>query len=114
MIYVKDLPAMLAFYHQILGLPLIPASRTDTWAEFEAGNATLALHAIPPEIAAQFEITSPPQPREDSPTKLIFTVPDLPAECARLESLGVPLTRLPWNAADALDPEGNIFQLRAR
>ncbi len=111
MIFVKDLPRMAEFYGEVLGLRPVAGTRTESWAEFSAGAASVALHAIPPEIASQFEITSPPQPREEYPVKLIFSVTDLDAEQARLERLGVTLTRRPWGACDAVDPEGNIFQI---
>ena len=111
MIYVKDLSRMAAFYGEVLGLRPVAGSRSDSWAEFDAGAATLGLHAIPPEIASQFEITTPPQPREEYPVKLIFAVKDLDAEQARLEALGVTMTRRPWGSCDGMDPEGNIFQI---
>jgi hypothetical protein len=34
----------------------------------------LALHAIPPYIAAQIQITRPPRAREETPLKLLFEV----------------------------------------
>jgi len=47
--------------------------------------------------------------------KLIFEVKDVEGERERLESLGVQTLRRPWQqrgeACDAIDPEGNIFQL---
>ena len=111
LIYVKDLDRMAAFYNRVLGLKPVNETRTDTWVEFEAGGARLALHAIPTAIAELIEIASPPEAREDMPIKLIFAVEDLDAECDSLSSSGVPLTRRPWGAADGLDPEGNVFQI---
>lgn len=111
MIYVNDLSRMAHFYGEVLGLEPVAGSRTDSWAEFNAGAATLGLHAIPPEIASQFEITSPPQLREEYPVKLIFAAQDIDAEQARLEALGVTMMRRPWDACDGVDPEGNIFQI---
>src|SRR5215469_16524594 len=76
---------------------------------------TFSLHAIPAEIAKNIEIASPPTPREEHPVKLIFEVKDVESECARLESLGIQLVRRPWHkpgeACDAVDPEGNVFQI---
>ena len=112
MIYVKDLEQMAAFYGDALGLPIITATRTDTWVESDTGSATLALHAIPPHIAEQFTITTPPHPREENPIKIIFGVKDLESEYTRLKTLGVDLKMRPWGACDGIDPEGNIFQLR--
>jgi catechol 2,3-dioxygenase-like lactoylglutathione lyase family enzyme len=111
MIYVKDLPRMAAFYGDTLGMKPIEETRMNEWVEFDAGNSRFALHAIPSQIADQCEITSPPQPREKSPVKLIFEVDDVASECARLESLGVTIVRRQWGSYDAIDPEGNIFQI---
>lgn len=114
LLFAKDLPRMSAFYGGSLGMIEVEGTSSDTYVEFHAGDARLALHAIPPEISSQFEVTSPPQPREDTPVKLIFAVDDLQAECERLRTLGVPFTLRPWGAADVIDPEGNIFQLSGR
>jgi catechol 2,3-dioxygenase-like lactoylglutathione lyase family enzyme len=113
MIYAKNLPLMAAFYGETLGLSSVPETRTDTWAEFAAGGVRLALHAIPPHLAADIEILTPPQPREETPFKLIFAVHDPPSEQRRLEALGVTILPRPWTGFDALDPEGNIFHIGA-
>lgn len=44
--------------------------------------------------------------------KLLFVVPDVERERARLETLGVTLLIRPWGACDGVDPEGNVFGLR--
>ncbi len=109
--FVKDLPRMAAFYQGTLGLRAIAETRADDWAEFDAGGTILALHAIPAHIAAGIEIASPPKPREQSAYKLCFAVDDIPAEEARLKSMGVTFLENPWGHAEGTDPEGNIFQL---
>ena len=111
MIYAKDLARMANFYGDTLGLAALPENRTDKWAEFEAGGVRLALHAIPPHIAADIKILTPPEAREETPFKLIFAVDDTPSEQRRLEALGVTILPRPWNGFDALDPEGNIFHI---
>jgi predicted enzyme related to lactoylglutathione lyase len=113
MVYVKDLPRMRAFYSDMLGVKPSNDTWTDTWAEFDAGGVSFALHAIPAEIASQIEITTPPRPRGQSPVKLIFDVDDVEAERARLESLGATMVQRPWGAWEGIDPEGNIFALRS-
>ena len=110
MLFVKNLDRMVLFYRDTLGLSLIVDTRTDSWAEFQAGSTTIALHAIPTAIASQIEITDPPEPREDVPVKLIFEVKDLEAENHRLTALGMKLTRHEWGAMEGTDPEGNILQ----
>lgn len=115
MIYVKDFPRMKEFYSEMLGGKPINKEWTDSWAEFDAGGARFALHAIPAEIARGIEISSPPKPRERDPIKLIFRVEDVRAERARLESLGITMLNRPWQnpaeACEGIDPEGNIFQI---
>lgn len=113
MLYVKDLPRMASFYAGTLGLKAIESTRTESWLEFESG---FALHAIPPHIAAEIEITTPPEVREESPMKVFFAVPDVASERRRLESLGVTIVQRPWSTPsdptfDAIDPEGNVFTL---
>jgi predicted enzyme related to lactoylglutathione lyase len=84
-------------------------------ASFETGSARFSLHAIPVDISKSIVIESPPTPREQHSVKLIFEVKDVESERARLESLGVQLLRRPWQkpgeACDAVDPEGNVFQI---
>ena len=114
MIYAKDVERMTAFYRDGLGLALMPERSSEGWVLFDAGGALLALHAIPPAIARDIEITDPPQPRSDTPIKLTFETPELEGVCARLERLGARL--LPPRGSgsqDVLDPEGNILQLKA-
>src|SRR5580658_5005506 len=119
MLYVKDLTRMKEFYSEMLGIEPIVSELAkewpESWAEFDAGGARLALHAIPAEIARGIEISSPPKPRERNPVKLIFRVEDVRAERARLESLGITMLNRSWQnpaeSCDGIDPEGNIFQI---
>lgn len=107
-LFVKDLDSMAAFYGDTLGLAVVPGSRTSSWLSFEAG---FGLHAIPPHIADEIEITNPPQVREETPIKLVFAVTDLTGVVSGLQAAGVQLELKPWGAADGIDPEGNVFQL---
>ncbi len=111
LIFVKNLDLMASFYGGTLGLESIDDSRTESWAEFNAGKIRIILHAIPPHVAANIEITLPPRTREENPIKLIFEVDDLDAEMKRLHSEGVTIVKRPWGACDFVDPEGNIFQI---
>jgi predicted enzyme related to lactoylglutathione lyase len=111
MIFVKDLPRMVAFYGGTMRLEPIDDSRTESWVEFDTGGIRLALHAIPSHIAENIEITQPPHAREDNPIKLIFDVDDLETRISFLESEGVKIVQRPWGACDVIDPEGNIFQI---
>lgn len=114
MLYVKDFPRMRTFYQQMLGAPPVNTEWQDSWALFNAGGVQFALHAIPPGIAQNIEISSPPEPRESSPMKLIFTVDNVAEERSRLEALGMILLERPWQSpeqCEGVDPEGNVFQL---
>jgi predicted enzyme related to lactoylglutathione lyase len=102
---------MVAFYEMSLGLKPIKETRMDSWAEFDMGGSSFALHAIPAPIASQIEVSSPPQPRESNPVKLIFEVEDLEMEVRRLTTLGLSILQRPWGTFDGIDPEGNIFQI---
>lgn len=117
MLYVKDFEKMKRFYGELLGVEPGNQNWTDVWAAFDMGRVQFALHAIPAEIAKNIEIASPPSPREREPIKLIFEVQDVEAERERLESRGIRTVRRPWQqpgeACDAVDPEGNIFQIRS-
>jgi len=108
-IFVKDLARMAAFYGDVLGLK--PIESAQSWVQFEAGGSTLGLHAIPKPVADQIEISSPPVARERNPVKLVFAVESLEVERERLGQLGVTLLERPWGNIDAVDPEGNVFQL---
>ena len=115
MLYVKDLERMKRFYAGVLGTEPTNESWTNIWATFDRGGIRFALHAIPADTAENIEITSPPVLRENQPVKLTFEVKDVEGERQRLESLGIRTLRRPWQqpgeACDAVDPEGNIFQL---
>ena len=114
LIFAKDMPRMTAFYRDGLGLAILPERSSEGWVVFDAGGTLLALHAIPADIARTIEITDPPEPRSQTPIKLLFQTPDLDAVCARLQRLGGTLLpqRRP-GSRDAADPEGNILQLLA-
>ena len=113
MLYVKDLLRMRDFYSELLGAKPINTKWTDAWARFDVGETSFALHAIPPDIARDIQVS--PAPREKSPAKFIFEVDDIAGERRRLESLEIRIIERPWQAPsesfEAVDPEGNIFQV---
>jgi predicted enzyme related to lactoylglutathione lyase len=117
MLYVKDLERMKRFYGDLLAIEATNENWTNEWASFDTGDVQFALHAVPAGITEHIEIASPPLLRESAPVKLIFEVKDVEGELDRLMALGVQTLRRPWQrsgeACDAVDPEGNIFQLRS-
>jgi len=113
MLFVKDLGEMTAFYRDLIGFhPILETSRDD-WIEFDAGGAAFALHAIPRHIADSIEIAAPPVARDSESCKLIFAVDDPEVEQARLLAAGVTFLQRPWGGWDVVDPEGNVFGIRA-
>src|SRR5262245_49109041 len=94
MIFAKHMDRMIAFYESGMGFRLIPETRSDEWAELDAGGALLALHKIPDHIAKTIEITSPPYARRETPIKLIFEVDDVAATRAHLIAHGAVMFEL--------------------
>jgi catechol 2,3-dioxygenase-like lactoylglutathione lyase family enzyme len=113
MLFVNDLERMTAFYRDVLGLQPVDDTRLENWVEFAGDGARFSLHAIPPAIAVGIRLESPPTPREQSATKLTFTVRDVDATLKVIEQMGLPLLRRPWGGVEAVDPEGNVFALSA-
>ena len=112
MLFVKDLDRMAAFYRDVLGLQPVEETRLDNWVEFRGNGARFSLHAIPTAIAAGTHVDSAARPREQSISKLTFTVQDVDGTLKKIEQMGLPLLRRPWGDTDAVDPEGNVFALR--
>jgi len=113
-IFAKDMQRLAEFYHEALGLPVITAPTAPGWLELDAGGVRLALHAIPPRLARQIEITHPPRAREETPVKLVFEVDDLEAMRRRLVHHGATMFEPKSSGVcDGLDPEGNVFSLVA-
>jgi predicted enzyme related to lactoylglutathione lyase len=109
---VKDLQRLAEFYNEALGLPVIDAPMAPGWLELDAGSVRLALHALPPRVARQIEITTPPRAREEASVKLVFEVDDLDAARRRLVQHGATMFEpRSSGVCEGLDPEGNIFSL---
>ena len=72
---------------------------------------------MPKRIAETIEIGTPPEPREDTPIKLVFGVEDIAHARNRAAELCGAMNEREWEfegvkVCDGHDPEGNIFQLR--
>ena len=114
-IYAKDLPRLSGFYESLLGL-----SRVHSAADLvvlRSPDIQLTLHAIPAAIAATISISSPPEKREDAALKFFFTVPSITEAAAKAPALGGEVLPEQWRGSgfrvcNAVDPEGNIFQVR--
>lgn len=115
--YVKDLGRMIEFY-TALGLTLEGAQSGD-FAVLTGPHCELSLVQVPKDIAARIAITSPPQPRETTPIKLVFVVASIERVLERTRVLGGNITdgSSRWHfrghaIQGAIDPEGNVYQLR--
>lgn len=118
-IFAKQLAPMALFYEKLLGMRVVGADSEHVVLESDA--LQLVVHAIPKHIADTFTIASPPEVREETPIKLFFPVASLAAARTAAPALGGRLwpVEREWaargfRACDALDPEGNVLQLRER
>ncbi len=111
-LFAKEMERMTAFYAETLGLRRMPDRAQPGWEELDAGGVSLALHAVPAEIATRIAIEEPAVPRGETPIKLVFRVANLEAERGRLVAAGVRMGEVrAWGGCDGIDPEGNVFQL---
>jgi catechol 2,3-dioxygenase-like lactoylglutathione lyase family enzyme len=106
MVQVSDLGRAAAFYREALGLPQELYSDQWQWAEFNAGNVTLALHGgveLPEKIAGG---------------RIALAVDDVLAACAELKVKGVrvgePADYSVCQAVEVFDPDGNVLILHHR
>jgi predicted enzyme related to lactoylglutathione lyase len=114
-VYAKDPERLAAFYAAIAGLTRL--QDVAGIIVLESPDIQLLVHAIPAHIAGDITITCPPQPREDAALKFFLTVPSLDAARATALEFGGEVFSENWRgtgfiACNAMDPEGNIFQLR--
>jgi catechol 2,3-dioxygenase-like lactoylglutathione lyase family enzyme len=115
-LFVHDAPRMQAFYEQVLGLVVVDGDAAAGFVRLgdPAGGAILAVHATPAVGAP----SDPPAAREDTAQKPCFHVDDIAAARASLVARGVTVREIHRFGGvafcDALDPEGNIFQLTTR
>lgn len=115
-IYVSDMERSLAFYRDLLGLPLKFGS--PGWSEFNNGGTTLALHRhLHPqadrEHAAAGHATA-------GQATLIFVVDDLQSTYETLNARGANFTLAPQQQPTGLtfailpDPDGFTITLQQR
>lgn len=116
-IFAKDVARVARFYERVFALAVTHAEGADIVLESDA--VQLVIHSIPPRIARDITISSPPTLREDTALKLFLPVAriaDARALAAELGGQIGPLGR-EWSArgfraCDGHDPEGNVIQAR--
>jgi predicted enzyme related to lactoylglutathione lyase len=114
-VFAKDAEHVSKFYESVAAMSRL--HETDELTVLESPDIQLLVHKIPGHIARDFEITSPPQKRENTALKFFFTVPSLASARATARSLGGEVFSENWNGpgfvmCNAMDPEGNVFQVR--
>ena len=107
-VYVRDFGRALAFYRDVLGLPLRFADETFGFASFATPGAGFTI--------AKIDEADPEQrPLAGRHTGLAFGVDDLDKTYEALRAKGVacplPPTEQPWGGrlAQLADPEGNLL-----
>ena len=115
--YARNLDRMVAFY-TAFGLSVDEAERGD-YAVLIGPKLELSIVQIPEHIASQIELADPPRARESTPIKLVFVVSsiDETLEATRLLGGRMKEGSKRWQfrghaVQDAVDPEGNVYQLR--
>ena len=114
-IYAKDLERVAGFYEALAGM-----SRLRSDAELVVlhnPDIQLLVHQVPPQFAGDIVISSPPRRREQTALKFFFSVPSIAAARALAASLGGEVFAENWQGpgfivCNAMDPEGNVFQVR--
>ena len=116
-LYAKDLRRLVDFYASVVGSE--PRTVEPGYATLASGPSHFVIVRIPKRIADTIAIAAPPEPREDTPLKLVFAVDDIAQARERAAALGgaVNAVEREWEfegatMCDGHDPEGNVFQLR--
>jgi predicted enzyme related to lactoylglutathione lyase len=118
-VFAKNKARVSAFYQRTLQLAVKESERSHDL--LQGAGVEVVVHAIPAGIAKTITINQPPQPREDTPFKPTFYVPDLNAVRAAVEATGgwLKAADKAWHfrgatVLDGHDPEGNIVQFKQR
>jgi predicted enzyme related to lactoylglutathione lyase len=115
LIFTTDLDRVAAFYAGAFGYRREDTADEGVVMMRGAGGADLALHQVPPDIAAEIALTSPPRWRDDTALKLCFAVDDLGGARAAVLAHGGQ-AKEPWSWAgtdfcECADVKGNSLQL---
>jgi catechol-2,3-dioxygenase len=119
-LYVKSLGLMTAFYEKCLGMSAVDSAEGD-FAVLAGGGWELSLVSVPPAVAAAIVITDPPARRANTPVKLAFEVAGIEGLRTVVAGAGGLVDPAAtgrefrgYRMVDAIDPEGNVVQLRER
>jgi len=116
-LYAKDLERLVEFYSAVAGLDVQSAQKA--FAVLGREPSRLVIVRIPKHIADSIDISTPPERREETPVKLVFSVDDIAAARTRAAERGgaVNAVEHEWEfvgakVCDGHDAEGNVFQIR--
>ncbi|MGU3625617.1 VOC family protein [Comamonas sp. C24C] len=115
LIYAKDFQALARFYEQVLDMQRL--HEDEHIIVLESAALQLLIHALPAEIAARVQVGKPPQRRADVALKFFVTVPAIAEAASVAQALGGQVFDERWQGlgfavCNAMDSEGNVFQLR--
>lgn len=115
-VYAKDRANLQSFYEH---LGFSTQEGDDSYSLLKNNESELTLIQAPDEILKQIELGDPVVSRAHIPTKLVFLVDSIEASAALINQQGGRIDRgqARWQfgqyfVQDAVDPEGNIIQLR--
>jgi predicted enzyme related to lactoylglutathione lyase len=119
-LYVKSLGLMTAFYEKCLGMSVAESAEGD-FSVLAGDGWELTLVAVPPAVAAAIVVNDPPARRAATPVKLVFEVagieglrPVVAETGGQIDPAGTAREFRGFRLVDAIDPEGNVVQLRER
>jgi predicted enzyme related to lactoylglutathione lyase len=117
-VFTSDLERMAKFYADVLALRREDSADAGFVIMRASSGADVALHQVPPHIAAQITISSPARWRDDTALKICFQTDDLAAQRqAILDHGGQAQVPWSWNGTEfceCTDPEGNVIQIFQR
>lgn len=114
-VYAKDVERLSAFYVDLLDMTR--AHATPQMTVLRSPDLQLVVRAMPPERAVQVTVATPPVPRDDAAIKFFHAVPSLAQAAETAAALGGAVWSEQYRGpgfvvCNAVDPEGNIFQVR--
>lgn len=113
MLFALDLGRMERFYIEVFELQVVDDESSEGFIVLEAEGVRVALHALPDHVAARIALTDPPAAREEVAVKLLFGVEDPSAAIDRVSTAGGQVSHVASeDAADVLDPEGNVLRIQ--
>jgi catechol 2,3-dioxygenase-like lactoylglutathione lyase family enzyme len=102
-LFTHDMPRMMAFYGDVLGLPLLKDE--SGWKEFDANGCIIALHNGSSQVGKR-------------PPKIGFWAPNVAAArealIARGAKVGKVLSGGGLTRCEGKDPDGNPYQISSR